>query len=168
MKTSIRTLQDAFAYQLQRMFYTEKKVREEFESCSKQITSVEVKDEITRYISNAENKLQKLERVFSYLMQEPGSKKNDVIVKMIDETHHLLSMTSTAHLKDVLMIGCIQNINAYKTAAYKTAYLFAVELELDTASDLLQQILEWEITTGKKLASLSVHEFNKLNGSAKA
>lgn len=168
MKTSIHTLQNALAYQLQRMFYTEKKVREEFESCSKQITSVEVKDEITRYISNAENKLQKLERVFSYLMQEPGSKKNDVIVKMINETHHLLSMTSTAHLKDVLMIGCIQNINAYKTAAYKTAYLFAVELELDTASDLLQQILEWEITTGKKLASLSLHEFNKLNGSAKA
>jgi hypothetical protein len=34
-----------------------------------------------------------------------------------------------------------------------------VELELDTVTDLLQQILEWETETGKALAALAMDEF---------
>ena len=100
-------------------------------------------------------------------MQEPARHKNEVVVKMMDETHHLLSYASSPHLKDILMIGCIQNINAYKTAGYRNAFLFAVELELDTAADLVQQMLDWELATGKRLSALSIHEFNKLNSSLK-
>ena len=167
MKKSINTLQDALAYQLQGLYYTEGKVRDEFKACSSQISSDAVKGEIQRYVDRAGDTLQKLDRVFNYLMEEPGSHKNEVILKMIDETHHLLDYTTPAHLRDILMVGCIQNINAYKTAAYRSAYLFAVELEIDTAADLIQQILEWEVTTGRALASLSVHEFNRANGSLK-
>jgi ferritin-like metal-binding protein YciE len=166
MKT-INTLQDALAYQLQGMLYAERKVRDEFETCQRQISSEEVSAEIHRYVGNADSNLQKLDRIFNYLMQEPIARKNDVILKMIEETHQLLGYTFSPHLKDILMVGCIQNINAYKSASYKSAYLFAVELEMDTAADLIQQILEWEMETAKVIASLSIHEFNKVNGSTK-
>jgi hypothetical protein len=38
----------------------------------------------------------------------------------------------------------------------------AAELELDTVTDLLQQILEWETATGKSLSTVSISEFNKI------
>jgi ferritin-like metal-binding protein YciE len=52
-------------------------------------------------------------------------------------------------------------MNAYKIAYYRSAYLIAVELELDTATDLLQQVLEWEIETSRDLALLAIEEFNQ-------
>jgi ferritin-like metal-binding protein YciE len=162
MKTKLTTLQEALAFQLQGLSYAEAKVKEEFNACRHHVTSGKLKSEIKKYTESADSKLLKLERMFNYLMQEPLTRKNDVINSLVDETHQLLSATSSSHLKDILMISCMQSISAYKISCYKTAYLFAVELELDTVSDLLQHILEWEIETGKALAIMAIEEFNKI------
>lgn len=163
MKRPIDSLQKALAYQLQGLIHAEATLKDELSSCAYQIRSTELKAEIERYSGSADNKLQKLDRIFNYLMQQPAPRKNKVILKMIDETHHLLDFTSSAQLRDILMVGCIQKINAYKLASYKTAYLFTVELEMDTATDLVQEILEWEMTTSKDLDALSITEFNRAN-----
>ena len=167
MKQNIKTLQDALAYQLQGLFYAETQVRSEFSDCSRDITSGPVKSELERYIESTENKLLKLERIFNYLMRERLIRKNAVIDRLLEETRHMLTYAAPGHLKDILMISCIQNINAYKISSYKTAYLFSVELELDTASDLLQQVIEWELQTSKDLNALSIQEFNKLDTALK-
>jgi ferritin-like metal-binding protein YciE len=168
MKKAICNIQDALAFQLQGLFYTEKKASEEFNTCQHQITSKNLKSEVEKYIDSANSKVLKLERAFNYLMQETMTRKNEIVDKMIDETHHMLAHASSPYLKDILMISCIQNINAYKISSYKTAYLFAVELELDTVSDLLQQILEWELAASKALAGLAIEEFNKAPATVKA
>jgi ferritin-like metal-binding protein YciE len=162
MNKTIKTLQDALSYELQGMLYAEVKVRDEFKACSHHITSPEVKAIIQTYIDNAGNVKLKLDRVFNYLMMEPLPRKNEVVNKMIDETQHLLTYATSPHLRDILMIGCIKNINAYKTAIYQMSYLIAVELEMDTPADLIQQILEWELSTCKSLAGLSIREFNNI------
>lgn len=162
MKNTIKTLQDALSYHLQGMLYTENKVSDEFLNCRHHISSDGVKKVIQTYLNNAENVKLKLERVFNYLMVEPVARKNEVIDKMIEETQDLLSYASSPHLKDILMIGCIKNINAYKTASYQTSYLLAAELEMDTPADLIQQVLEWEVSTGKSLSGLSIREFNNI------
>jgi ferritin-like metal-binding protein YciE len=163
MKKRIESIQDALCYQLQGLLYTERKVREEFFECGNEVTSVEARNEIEKYIATTDNKLLKLERIFNYLMHEPDARENEVINKLIDETHHMIAYTNSPHLRDVLVLECIQNINAYKIATYKSAYLFAIELELDTAEELLQQILEWEIEAAKTFDLVSVHEFNRMN-----
>lgn len=162
MKTAITTLQGALAYQLQGLSYAEKKVQKEFNACSHHLTSVKLKNEIEKYIDSSDSKLLKLERIFNYLMQEPTKRKNQVIDKLLDETHEMLSYTSSPHLKDILMISCIQNICAYKISGYKTASMFSVELELDTVTDLIQHILEWETQTSKTLAILALEEFSRI------
>jgi ferritin-like metal-binding protein YciE len=160
MKTNIQTFEDALAYQLQGLFFAEKSLREEFDTCSREMTSDEVKVAIRKYVESADDKMLKMKRIFNYLLK-PIERKNEVINKLIDETHHLLNYVTLPHLKDILMVSCIQNINAYKLAGYKTAYLFAVELELDTAADLIQEIISWERQTAKELSELSLEEFNR-------
>lgn len=159
MKKTIKTLHDALVYQLQGMLYAEDKITHEFQLCSHHITSNEVRKVIEEYLSNSNDIKLKLDRVFNYLMVEPVKRKNQVIDKMIDETQVLLSSANSPHLKNVLMIGCIKNINAYKTACYQTSYLIAVELELDTPADLIQQVLEWETDVSRSLNRLAFHEF---------
>jgi len=163
MKRNIKTLEDALTYQLQGLLFMEKRVKDEFSICSSQITSREVKQEIQKYIDSAESKLLKLERVFNYLLREPAARKNQIVNGMLEETHHLLEYANNDQLKDILMISCVQSINAYKIASYKTAYRFAVELELDTPSELLNEIIQWELQTKAALDSLSMEEFNRSN-----
>jgi ferritin-like metal-binding protein YciE len=167
MNKTIKTLHDALAYHLQRLLYAERKIREEFKPYSHHISSDNVKGVTQGYINNANNVELKLDRVFNYLMLEPIAVKNEIIDKMVEETQHLLTYTSTSYLKDILMIGCIKNINAYKTASFQTAYLMALEMELGTPADLIHQILEWELAMGKQLYVCSIHEFNTLNDSAR-
>ena len=160
MKTKINSLNDALAFLLQGLYFTEARLKEEFPSCCSEITSGKIRSEIEKYTESADSKMLKLERIFNYLMTEPLTRKNDVIKGLMDETHQILSATTSTHLRDILAIGCLQNVNAYKIAGYRSAYMFAVEMELDTATDLLQQILEWEIDSSKGLSALSIEEFN--------
>lgn len=162
MKTKINSLNDALTFLLQGLYFTETRLKEEFPSCCSEITSRKIRSEIEKYTGSADSKMLKLERVFNYLMKEPLSRKNDVIKELMDETHQILAATTSTHLRDILVIGCLQNINAYKIASYRSAYMFAVEMELDTATDLLQQILEWEIDSNKSFYALAIEEFNRV------
>lgn len=161
MKRNIHTVQDALAFQLQGLYYAEKKMKAELEQCAYEITSEKLRTEISRYADAAENKLSKLERIFDYLMQEAETRKNKAVVTLLEETKEVMNFTDSLHLKDILMVSCLQNINAYKISTLKVAYMFTAELEMDTASDLLQQLLEAELETGKSLSSLAIEEFNK-------
>jgi len=161
MKTVIHSTQDALAYLLQGLYYTETTLKETLPSCCSAISSIRIRDEFKKYADSASNKLLKLERAFNYLMTEPMTRKNEAVHQLMTEMHHILAGTTSAHLRDILSIGYIQNINTYKISCYRSAYLFAVELELDTVTDLLQQILEWEIDASKILNQLAFEEFIK-------
>jgi ferritin-like metal-binding protein YciE len=162
MRTTIHSTQEALAFQLHGLFNIESRVLAELPRCIDHVTSKRVRDEIRKYVHESRNKLTKLERVFDYLMYEPSARKNEVVSKMLRETYDMLTYKSSPHLKDMLIVGCIQNINAYKISICRSAYLFAVEIELDSVTDLLQQFLESELETESLIASLAIEEFNEV------
>lgn len=161
MKNHIYTLQDTLALQLQGLYFAELRIKSEFDSNEYHIASPRLRKAMDDYVQDADEKLLKLDRLFNYLMQEPEFRKNKVIVKLLDDTREMLSYTDSPHLRNILVVSCLQNINAYNISCLKIAYMFTVELEMDSASDLLQQILETELETGKTLSSLAIEEFNK-------
>ena len=79
MKTKITSLNDALAFLLQGLYFTEKRLKEECPACCSEITSRKIRSEIENYTGSADTKMLKLERVFNYLMEEPLSRKNDSI-----------------------------------------------------------------------------------------
>ena len=163
MKHKIKTLHDALVYELQGLYDAERKLKEYLNKCSTEKMSKELRTQIQRYTDSTDSKLLNLERVFNYLMQEPIIRKNEVINHFLQETHYLLTHTFSRDIRDILMATCIQSINSYKIRCYKTAYLFAIELELETAADLLEQILEWEIEMKEQLMECTTSQLNKSN-----
>ncbi len=154
MKNIIHTIEDALAFQLQGLYYSEAKILSEFKNRCPEIESELIANKIRNYSLSAIDKTLKIERIFNYLMKEPVSRKNEVIQAMIHETHLLLNSTTSSSLRDTLVIGCLQNINAYKISGYKTAYRLAEELGIDPVCDLLQQILEWEYQSADDFAGV--------------
>lgn len=160
MKTKIKSLNEALAFLLEGLYYAETKLADEFPACCGKINSPRLQGVVSNYSGSAQNKLLKLDRVFNYLMKDPERRVNKVVDELIIETRLILASTTSENFKDLLTIGCIQNINAYKIANYRSAYLMAVKLELDTAADLLQEVLEWEAGTFRRLTHLSIEELS--------
>lgn len=161
MKAIIHSTNNALAYLLQGLYYTEATLKETLPRCCAAITSDRIRSEVNGYVDSSENKLLKLERAFNYLMTEQMTRKNEAVHQLVLEMHRILEATTSPHLRNILGIGYLQNINTYKISCYRSAYLFAVELELDTVTDLLQQILEWEVDSSKALSQLAMEEFTK-------
>lgn len=160
MKTKINSLDDALTYLMQGLYYTESRLIQDIDSCCPNIKIQAVKREIEKYKMSSHNKLLKLERVFNYLMKEPITRKNEVTIKLLEETRNMLASSAGSNLRDQMAIACIQNINAYKVTTYRTVYMYAIELELETVADIIQQVLEWETAESKVLNNLAIECFN--------
>jgi ferritin-like metal-binding protein YciE len=142
--------------------YTESKIRDTFEAFARQLSSLSLIEECRRYRQSAEDKITKLERVFNYLMVSDVSRKCEAASVLIADIQCMIDKASSALLRDILTIGCLQQLNAYKTANYRSACIFAAELELDPVAELLEHIMKWEIKSGSMLTSIVADEFNRI------
>ena len=167
MKTKIKTLSDALTFLLQGLYFAENALTKEFASCCGAVSSPKIRKTIQSYIASCYDKKLKIERISNYLMKEPLSRNNEVITSMIKETQTMLSSSNSEALRDVLSIACLQNINTYKISGYRSAHMMAAELELDAVTNLVQQILDWELETQRDLSVLLSEEFNKNQGTMK-
>lgn len=156
----INSVEDALAFILNGLHYTENKLKDEFRESCRKLSSPHLIIEIDQYALNCENNILKLERIFNYLMQEPEPQKNGVVDQLMDNTQQVVSSVRNPYLRDILTISCIQNLNAFKISSYRSAYMFAVELELDTVADLIQQMLEREAAETSKISTILIKEFN--------
>jgi ferritin-like metal-binding protein YciE len=131
------------------------------------ISSEKIRSEFNSYTASATNKLLKLERTFNYLMTEPVTRRNEPMHHLVSEMDHILHAITLPHLRDMLSIGYLQNINTYKISCYRSAYLLAIELELDVVADLIAQNLDWELETGRHLSQLAVEAFTRQQPTSK-
>lgn len=114
---------------------------------------------MTKYAESSDHKRLKLDRMFSYLMDEPSTKTNTVMSKLFEDTLLRVKHSISDKISSLALISGFQLVNQYKITAYKTAFMYSLELGLDAVSDLLHQIIEWERKTERALAELSNKEF---------
>lgn len=160
MKVNVSNLGEALALRLDELLDAESQLKEAIPDCISKVSAVSLKQELNAYLDNCSDKMQKLERVYTYLMKSPSKSKTKIINRLIENTRDMLSSPLTNEMRDVLLISCLQTINHFKIAGYKTALTFASELELETAADLLEQVLHWEMETEKNLSFIAMNEVN--------
>lgn len=161
MKNKLTNLTEVLAYQLEGMYDTEKKLQHSIPICVEVIKLEILKLEVKKYGELATDKRTKLKRIFSYLLIERFGRKNKVIDSLLKDTQEMIKYASTDHLRDAVVLACMESINHYKIANYNTALAFAIELNLETVSDLLHEILAWEKETATVLTKIAFEELNK-------
>lgn len=160
MKKAITKLEDVLALDLQSLYASEVTLKKKIGGIISATDSQQLKEILKKYAESSDHKRLKLDRMFSYLMVEP-SEVNTTIAKLLDESQHRAKHIVSDKIKQLVLISDFQQINHFKICCYKTAMMYALELELDTIVDLLHQIIEWESKTEKALSDLCVKEFNK-------
>jgi len=157
-KRNVNTLSDALAFQLNNMYDAEQKLQQEIGPCCRFPTFLHLQNEMNKYIEQSSNKIIKLERIFNYLMEEPGGISNAIIDKMLEDTQAVLKMADSSSLRDVLLTSSLLAINHYKLCVYSCAQVIALKLEIETVSDLLSEIVHWEKETNKALSKIALEE----------
>jgi ferritin-like metal-binding protein YciE len=163
---NVQNMQDALAYEVQRLMYTELRIKETFGAFTCHDLSMPLMEELNHYEQRTEDKISKLERIFNYLMLLDVSRKDDAANALLAEMKCTVEENPNVLLRDILIIGCMQKITAYKTAAYQSASMLAAELELDTVAELLEQILKWEMKSSRILSAIAIEAFNKVQQSS--
>jgi ferritin-like metal-binding protein YciE len=75
---------------------------------------------------------------------------------LIEEGEEIVTAEGTPDAKDAALIAAAQRVEHYEIAAYGTARTLAKELDMDDASDLLEQTLDEEKTADELLNRIAM------------
>src|SRR5205085_4127366 len=104
--------------------------------------------------------VQRLEEIFNKLDVSPKGKKCQAMEGLIEEGKELLEEDADPEVLDAGLIAAAQKVEHYEMAGYGCVRTYAQHLGDQEAADLLQQTLDEEGATDKKLTELAESSIN--------
>ena len=98
---------------------------------------------------------------FRMLSKSPQGKTCDAMKGLVQEGSEVISAKGDADVKDAALIAAAQRVEHYEIAGYGTVRTFAQRLGKQDAAKLLQQTLDEEAATDKKLTQLAEQGINQ-------
>ena len=112
------------------------------------------------HLEQTRGHVERLEKVFDLLDLAPKSKKCKAMEGLIEEGKELLEMDADESVLDAALISAAQKVEHYEMAGYGCVRTYAQLLGDDQAADLLQQTLDEEGETDKRLTDLAESVIN--------
>src|SRR4051812_29022776 len=108
-----------------------------------------------------QNHVKRLEQVFQSLGKSAQSKTCQAMKGLIEEGQEVISAGGDPDVKDAALIAAAQRVEHYEIAGYGTVRTFAQRLGHHDAARLLQETLDEEAATDKKLTQLAESSINR-------
>jgi ferritin-like metal-binding protein YciE len=102
----------------------------------------------------------RLEQVFGMLGKRAQSKTCEAMKGLIAEGDEVINSKGNPDVKDAALIAAAQRVEHYEISGYGSARAFAQRLGKQDVARLLQQTLDEEGATDKKLTSLAEQGIN--------
>jgi ferritin-like metal-binding protein YciE len=119
-------------------------------------TSKQLSAAFKKHLSETEKHVRRLEKVFSICDLKIAGKKCEAMEGLIQEGKDAISETTKGTMvRDVALIVAAQKVEHYEISAYGSLRSIAENCGFDKAIELLQQTLDEEGETDKKLTAIS-------------
>jgi ferritin-like metal-binding protein YciE len=158
---SLDSLQKLFLEELKDIYNAEKQITRALPRMAKAAESPELQQAFTKHLKETEGQIQRLERVFQELGQAARGKKCKGMEGLIEEGKEKLEEKSEPQVLDAALIASAQKVEHYEIAAYGCLRTYAELLGYSEAAQLLQQNLQEEEATDKKLTQLGESGINE-------
>jgi ferritin-like metal-binding protein YciE len=122
---------------------------------AKAAASPELKTTFNRHLDQTREQVKRLDRIFDELGRRPRAKNSKGMEGLLEEEIDLMEQPIDPGVKDVSLIMAAQRVEHYEMAGYRTARTLAKLLGFDDAADALQQTLEEEDGTSRRLTQLA-------------
>ena len=154
------TLHDAFIDELRDAYDAEKQITKALPKLVKAAASPELRAAFEAHLEETRGQVERLEQVFASLDEKVRGKHCDGMAGIIEEGKSVMEEEFDDTTMDACLIASAQRVEHYEMAGYGTARAHAQLLGFTKAARLLQQTLDEETRTDKKLSQLGETKVN--------
>ena len=152
-QTSLRGL---FIEEIQDIYWAENHLVDNLPVMAKAATSSQLRQGFETHLQETRNQIERLERVFRSIGEEPESKKCEAMNGLVKEAQEIISDTTEGTMvRDAGLIIAAQKVEHYEIASYGSLRTIAKILGYTEAAQLLEQTLEEEKATDVKLTQIA-------------
>jgi ferritin-like metal-binding protein YciE len=152
-KGKITTLHELFLEQLRDLYSAETQLTKALPEMAEAANDPTLKQGFETHLEETKGHVQRLEQIFKKLDEKPTGKTCQAMEGLIKEGKETINEDATPEVKDAALIAAAQRVEHYEMAGYGTVRTYAELMGHDDAVTLLQQTLDEEVATDKKLTT---------------
>lgn len=152
---AITTLRDLLIDELRDLHHAENQLIKALPKMAKAASSEELKEGFQTHLEETRGHVDRLERCFKLLGEKARGKTCHAMQGLVEEGKEAIEEDAPDAIRDAKLIGAAQRVEHYEIAAYGTARAFAETLGETKVANLLQETLDEEGETNKKLTTLA-------------
>jgi ferritin-like metal-binding protein YciE len=155
------TLHEAFIEELRDAYDAEKQLIKALPKMAKAAASTDLRTAFETHLEETRGHVERLEQVFESLDEKPRGKHCEGMAGIIEEGTSTMEEEFDEATMDACLIASGQRAEHYEMAAYGTLVAWAQSMGHTEATNLLQEILDEEKATDKKLSTLAEGGINQ-------
>ncbi|MBC7580967.1 MAG: ferritin-like domain-containing protein [Tardiphaga sp.] len=156
----IKTMDDLFVHQLQDIYYAEKQLVKALPKMADKATDPQLKQGFMTHLEETEVHVQRLEQVFKMHGAEVKAVNCPAIDGIIKEADETAGEVDDKAVLDAALINAAQAAEHYEIVRYGSLIAWARQLGRNDCAAVLQNTLDEEKATDKKLTSLAEGKTN--------
>jgi ferritin-like metal-binding protein YciE len=151
----IESLQELFIDELKDLYSAENQIIKALPKMIKNANSDELRGAFEEHLEQTKGHVERLDQIFGELNASPKGKKCTGMEGLLEEGKELMAEDMEPEVLDAGLISAAQRVEHYEIAGYGTVRTYAELLGLDEAAKLLQETLDEEKETDRKLTSIA-------------
>lgn len=156
----IKTMNDLFVHQLQDVYYAEKQLLKALPKMADKATDRQLKQGFLTHLEETRTQLQRLEQVFAMHGAEVKAVNCPAIDGIIEEAEEIVGEVEDKQVLDAALINAAQAAEHYEITRYGSLVAWAKQLGRNDCAAVLQQTLDEERATDRKLTTLAESRIN--------
>lgn len=157
----IKTLDDLFVHTLQDIYYAEQQIAKSLPKMIAKASDPQLKQGFETHLAETQNQIKRLEQVFQMHGHEPKGVRCAAMDGILEEAQEIMGEVDDKEVLDAAMLASAQAVEHYEITRYGTLIAFARQLGRDDCASVLQQNLDEEKATDKKLTTIAEGMVNR-------
>ena len=151
----LEALETLYVEELRDIYNAENQLLKALPKMAKTASSPELKQAFEDHLEQTREHVERLEEIFEKLEKKPSGKTCKAMKGLIEEGSEIMEEEGEEHVLDAGLIAAAQKVEHYEIASYGTVRTWAELLGEEDAAELLQQTLDEEGETDKRLTELA-------------
>ena len=158
----IQNMDDLFVHQLKDIYYAENRILSTLPKMIAKATEPQLKQGFETHLGETKGQVARLERVFQQHGVEPEKVTCPAIDGILKEADEIAADIADENVLDAALLASAQAVEHYEITRYGTLIAWARQLGRDDCAALLQENLDEERATDRKLTSLAESRINQV------
>jgi ferritin-like metal-binding protein YciE len=151
----LETLKDLYIHELKDLYSAEKQLTKALPKMANAASSERLADGFRLHLDQTEEHVNRLEKILERQDANPRGAKCRGMEGLIEEGEEMIEEDAEDEVRDAGLIAAAQRVEHYEIAGYGCARTYAELLGDSEGARLLQQTLDEEGATNKKLTELA-------------